>query len=253
LRQRRQEIQQILFQVQKLRLSSCWKHMHHDVVRWQLSPLFPASIDLPNPALDSMAHHRAAHLAARRDADSRKGGFWGALPKVENHQRAVTPASGSVALQEVRPSPEPLLAVQRLSAHGRGLPRGHGSDSEALTPFSAPPIDDGSTLAGPHPKTKAVGAFPTAIIRLVGSLHGDAAFSKSTILAVLGSGLQRLWVAAFTPITLKNAIPYWIPPAWSRAQPKLLPAKKQGGGSEDLPPRQNLRVTRREDDYSIFL
>ena len=210
--------------------------MHHDVVRWQLSPLVPASIDLPNPTLDSMAHHRATHLAARRDADSRKRGFWGALPKVENHQRAVTPASGSVTLQEVRPSPEPLLAVQRLSAHGRGLPRGHGSDSEARTPFSAPPIDDGSTLAGPHPKTKAVGAFPTAIVRLVSSLHGDAAFSNSIVCVVPGSGLQLSWAAALSPITLKNAIRYWILSARSRVRLPLSPDKKQGGGSEDHPP-----------------
>ena len=91
------------------------------------------------------------------------------------------PASGSVALQEVRPSPEPLLAAQRLSFWGRGLLRGHGSDSEALTPFSAPPIDDGSTLAGPHPKTKAVGAFPTAIVRLVGPLHRRASSNEIRI------------------------------------------------------------------------
>ena len=149
------------------------------------------------------------------------GRLWGSLPTVETHQRPVTPASGSVALQEVRPSPEPLLAAQRLSSVGRGLLRGHGSDSEALTPFSAPPIDDGSTLPGPHPKTKAVGAFPTAIVRLVGSLHGDAAFSESTVFVVQGSGLQRKWVAALTPITLKNAIPYWIPASWSRVRRPL--------------------------------
>lgn len=150
--------------------------MHHYIQGGQLAPQVPATIDFPDPTFDAVPHDRATDLAARRDADPRMRRFWGALPKVENHQRAVAPASGSVALQEVRPSPEPLLAAQRLSFGGRGLLRGHGSDSEALTPFSAPPIDDGSTLAGPHPKTKAVGAFPTAIVRLVGSLHGDAAF-----------------------------------------------------------------------------
>jgi hypothetical protein len=200
-----------------------------------------------------MSHDRAAHRAARRDADACKGRFWRTLPKIDNHQRAVTPASGSVALQEVRPSPEPFLAAQRLSSVGRGLPRGHGSDSEALTPFSAPPIDDSSTLAGAHPKTKAVGAFPTAIVRLVSSLHGDAAFSRSTIFAVLGSGLQHSWVAALTPITLKNAIPYWIPPARSRVQPRLLPGKKQGGGPRTARPARNCELLRLEDDYSIFL
>lgn len=209
--------------------------MNHDVVRWQLSPLVPASINLPNPALDSMAHHRAAHLAARRNTDPRVWRLWGALPKVENHQRAVTPASGSVALQEVRPSPEPLLAAQRLSSVGRGLLRGHGSDSEALTPFSAPPIDDGSTLSGPHPKTKAVGAFPTAIVRLVGSLHCGAALSISIVCVVPGSGLQLSWVAALSPITLKNAIRYWILSARSRVRLPLLPRPKTRAGVRGPP------------------
>jgi len=218
--------------------------MHHDVVRRQQPPLGPASIDFPDPPLDSVSHDRAAHLAARRYAEPRIRGLWGALPKIENHQRAVTPASGSVALQEVRPSPEPLLAAQRLSSVGRGLLRGHGSDSEALTPFSAPPIDDGSTLAGPHPKTKAVGAFPTAIVRLIGSLHGGAAFSKSTSFVVLGNGLQLSWVAAFAPITPKNAIPYWIPPAWSSARRLFPPGKKQGGGP---------RTTRPAKTHELFV
>jgi hypothetical protein len=142
-------------------------------------------------------------------------------------------------LQEVRPSPEPLLAAQRLSSRRRGLLGGHGSDSEALTPFSAPPIDDGSTLSGPHPKTKAVGAFPTAIVRLVGSLHGDAAFSESTVFVVQGSGLQLSWVAASTSLTLKNTVPYWIPPGWSRVRRPLIPDKKLGGGPRTTRPARN--------------
>jgi len=92
-------------------------HMHHEIHRRQPSPFWPSAVDLLDSSLDSMSIDRSADLSADGDPESGRVSFvdtLGALGldlltfdlrtpcDVQNYERAVVPATVTVAIQKVR-------------------------------------------------------------------------------------------------------------------------------------------------------
>src|SRR6202040_4012097 len=172
----------------------------HQVERRQPGASGPAPIDLLDPALQPVAHHGLAHLAARGDADPRMTER--VRDQVKSHQRALAPAprpetpgdnpraapaahaaagprrvaggAGEMAGPRRRPlprrrrGPQPSPAPESPTRAGQD---GRASDAQARPSLPAPPRQHGPAMASTHTHQEPMGPLAATVVRLVGAFH----------------------------------------------------------------------------------